>query len=136
MQKIKYIIIFTLTLALGMLYIQLSDYQKITSTLLENNSKNKNNTTELQNKIIFLETENLQLLNTIITLEETLALTQIQNNNNYTNDNNQSINYPMDIEPLNNERNETIPEINLTPNISIDEENEVSGFGLEYTQKF
>ena len=136
MQKVKYIIIFTLVLALGMVYIQLSDYQEITSTLLENNSDNKSNTIQLKNKIISLETQNQQLENTIISLEEQLSLVQIKLMSQQFTENNNTHNIPIDIEPLNQEQNQTTPGINLTPNITIDEENEITGFGLEYTQKF
>jgi len=136
MQKVKYIIIFTLVLALGMVYIQLADYQDITSTLLENNSDSKTNTIQLKNKISTLETQNEQLQNTIISLEEKLSLTQIQLMNQQFIENNNTINIPMDIQPLNKEQNQTAPELDLTPDITIDDENEVTGFGLEYTQKF
>ena len=133
MQKIKYIIIFTLVLALGMVYIQLADYQEITTTLLENNNDSKTNTIELENKIITLETQNQQLQNTIISLEETLSLTQIKLMNQKFVDNNNTLNSPMDIQPLNQEQNQTTSDFNLTPDITIDDENEVTGFGLEYT---
>lgn len=136
MTKIKYIIIFTLVLALGMVYIQLADYQDITSTLLENNSDNKNTTIELKNKITTLETQNQELQNTIISLEEKLSLTQLQLMNQQFIENNNTINIPMDIQPLNIEQNQTTPDVNLAPDITIDDENEVTGFGLEYTQKF
>ena len=136
MQKVKYIIIFTLVLALGMVYIQLADYQNITSTLLEDNSDSKNNTIQLKNKINSLETQNQQLQNTIISLEEKLSLAQIQLMNQQFIENNNTINIPMDIQPLNKEQNQTTPELDLTPDITIDDENEVTGFGLEYTQKF
>lgn len=136
MTKIKYIIIFTLVLALGMVYIQLADYQDITSTLLENNSDNKNTTIQLKNKITTLETQNQELQNTIISLEEKLSLTQIQLMNQQFIENNNTINIPMDIQPLNIEQNQTTPDVNLAPDITIDDENEVTGFGLEYTQKF
>ena len=143
MTKIKYIIIFTLVLALGMVYIQLADYQKITSTLLENNndSKNakiklKNKITTLENKIITLETENQQLQDKIISIEETQALTQIQFINQQFPENNNTLNLPMEIKPLHQEQNETSSDFNITPDITIDDENEITGFGLEYTQKF
>jgi len=136
MQKVKYIIIFTLVLALGMVYIQLADYQKITSTLLENNSDNKNNSIQLKNKIITLETQNQQLQNTIISLEEKLSLAQIQLMNQQFIENNNTLNLPMDIQPLNTEKNQTTPNLNLRPDITIDDENKVTGFGLDYTQKF
>lgn len=136
MQKIKYIIIFTLVLALGMVYIQLADYQDITSTLLENNSDNKNNSIQLKNTITTLETQNKQLQNTIISLEEKLSLAQIQLMNQQFIENNNTHNIPMDIQPLHQEENQTTPSLDITPDITIDDENEVTGFGLEYTQKF
>ena len=136
MQKVKYIIIFTLVLALGMVYIQLADYQKITSTLLENNTENKNNSVQLKNTIISLETQNQQLQNTIISLEEQLSLAQIKLVNHQFTENNNTLNLPMDIQPLNQEQNQTTPNLNLTPSITLDDENEITGFGLEYTQKF
>jgi len=136
MQKIKYIIIFTLVLALGMVYVQLLDYQKITTTLLENNANEKNKTTLLQNKIISLDTQNQELQNKIISLEETINLNKLQLHNNYSNDNNESNKFQLNTIPLNNEINPEIPETNLTPNITLDNENEITGFGLEYNQKF
>ena len=73
MEKVKYIIIFTLILALGLIYLQLIDYKNITNTLIkqnnnfENQVKNLNtNNTQLHNKIQSLEKE-------IIILEENLS---------------------------------------------------------------
>ena len=80
MQKIKYIIIFTLLLALGLLYVQLSDYDKITNTLLNENSSSYKNIEKLNNQIILLENTNLELNNQVKSLE-----------NNNTNLNNQIV---------------------------------------------
>ena len=139
MQKIKYIIIFTLLLALGMLYIQLADYKNITSTLLENNKSNKNTIQTLTNQISLLKAQNEQLQNQIITLEENLALTKIKlNTQNFVTDNNTTntlINdLPQYIEK--EEENNETTQLNPKPNITIDNENAITGFGLEYNQKF
>jgi len=137
MQKIKYIIIFILTLALGMIYIQLDDYQQITSSLLDTNSKNKIEKKELQNKITYLTKRNEELQNQIISIEEKLSLTQIQLNNKILLENNNSNTIQiMDLPPYKIEENTTTTPYYPIPSITIDKENEITGFEVEYKQKF
>lgn len=136
MQKITYVIILVLTLTLGMVYIQLADYQQITSSLLKDNQEYKNKLEHMQSNKTLLETENQQFQNTIISLEENLALKQLEINNQYIPDINGTQSFPINIEPLNNEEDNSSSTPPLTPNITIDNENEITGFGLEYKQKF
>jgi len=141
MQKIKYIIIFTLSLALGMVCIQLIDYQKITSTLLENNSENKNKNVALENTVISLTEKNEILQNKIISLEETLALAQLKLNNTYSNDNNLTKEILQNIQTIKDEKDEINEKvdssnIDISPNITIENQTDIIGFGLDYKQKF
>jgi len=141
MQKIKYIIIFTLALALGMVCIQLIDYQKITSTLLENNSENKNKNEALENTVISLTEKNEILQNKIISLEETLALAQLKLNNTYSNDNNLTKEILQNIQTIKDEKDEINEKvdssnIDISPNITIENQTDITGFGLDYKQKF
>ena len=138
MQKIKYIIIFTLTLALGILYIQITDYQNITNTLLSENTNSNTQTKSLQNTIQFLEDQNTELNDKIISLQEELAIIQIKlNNTNFIIDTNTTQNF---LEPQNSftlpQKNLIESPVDMTPNITLDEENKITGFGLEYKQKF
>lgn len=148
MQKIKYIIIFTLLLALVIIAIQLSDYQNITSSLLqENNSINKT-TQELNKEIISLKEQNEILQAKILSLEEQLSRQNIESNQlNFSNENNTTINSTQTPEPIPVEEEKSIftndttseqnsEDIEVKPNIKIDDENEITGFGLEYKQKF
>ncbi len=138
MQKIKYIIIFTLSLALGILYLQLTDYQNITNILLQENTTSNTKTKNLENKIISLEEQNTQLQNRIITLEEALAIKQIELNNlNFNTDTNTSVDLSQHQQSLDLpvEEPEELP-VDVKPNITLDEENKITGFGIEYKQEF
>ena len=137
MEKIKYIIIIILLLALGMVYKQLLDYQNISSSLLQNNTQGLDKHQIAQEKISALLLENEQLKDKIITLEESLSLLKIKHDSqNFMQDNNQTKSYNMDINPLKDEQTDISPKQNLTPNITLDNENEITGFGLQYNQKF
>jgi hypothetical protein len=137
MEKIKYIIIIILLLALGMVYKQLLDYQNISSSLLQNNTQGLDKHQMAQEKISVLLLENEQLKDKIITLEESLSLLKIKHDSqNFMQDNNQTKSYTMDINPLKDEQTDISPKQNLTPNITLDNENEITGFGLQYNQKF
>jgi len=136
MQKIKYIIIFTLVLALAIITVQLTDYQKITSVLLkENNTINQ--TTEILNKqITLLQEKNQELQNKIISLEEKLTMRNLElNNQNFSLDTNITKELKQKIQVIENAKDKN-GDLELTPNISIDDENKITGFGLEYKQKF
>jgi len=136
MQKIKYIIIFTLVLALAIITVQLTDYQKITSVLLkENNTINQ--TTEILNKqITLLQEKNQELQNKIISLEEKLTMRNLElNNQNFSLDTNITKELKQKIQVIENAKDKN-DDLELTPNISIDDENKITGFGLEYKQKF
>jgi cell division protein FtsB len=148
MQKIKYIIIFTLLLALAIIAVQLSDYQNITSSLLqENNSINKTTLT-LNKEIKSLKEQNEILQAKILSLEEQLSRQNIESNQfNFSNENNTTINSIQTQEPIPVEQEKSIftndttneqnsQNIDVKPNIKIDDENEITGFGLEYKQKF
>ncbi|MGB5866721.1 MAG: hypothetical protein WBG69_02500 [Arcobacteraceae bacterium] len=138
MQKIKYIIIFTLTLALGILYLQLTDYQNITNMLLQENTSSNTKTKNLENKILSLTEQNTQLQNRIISLEEALAIKQIELNNlNFNTDNNTTLDFSQHQKTfdLPTEKPEVLP-VDVKPNITLDEENKITGFGIEYKQQF
>jgi len=135
MQKINYIIIFTLVLALGMIFKQLTDYKTITEQLLQTNTESQQEIKNFENKVLTLVDENGNLQNKIISIEEELSLLKLKHENqDFSTDHNQTKNFPLEIQPIKNEQQ--IPTLNVTPNITIDEENEITGFGLEYTQKF
>ena len=137
MQKVKYIIIFTLLLILGIVYLQLIDYQNISSTLLDNNTKNTQIHNELKNKISSLKLENKELNNRIIILEEEISIAQLKlNPPTYNTEANSTHELFSDTKPLENMMNEKSIQLNPQPNITIDDENEITGFGLEYNQKF
>jgi hypothetical protein len=137
MQKIKYIIIFTLILALAIIYTQLSNYQTITSSLLRDNTNNNINTKELQNKIILLETQNQLLTDEIISLEETILQIKIESSPfNFTKDGNTTIILPNTIQSFEYKEIQESKDIDMKPNITIDDENKITGFELEYKQKF
>ncbi len=74
MQKIKYIVIFILTLALIFVYIQLDDYNKISNSLLQHNSSSSEKINNLQEKISNLENENEELKNSIFIFKEKIFL--------------------------------------------------------------
>jgi len=138
MQKIKYIIMFTLTLAVGILYVQLSDYQNITNVLLAENSNSNSITKSLQNTISNLKTENSQLTAQVISLQEELAVQKITSGNtNYILDTNTTHNFMQQQNTIDlpEKKPEELP-IDMTPNITLDEENKITGFGLEYKQNF
>jgi len=120
-----------------MLYKQLLDYQNISSSLLDNNTQSLGKHQKTKDTLELLQIENEELKDKIISLEESLALIKIKyDNQNFIQDNNRTKNLPMDINPLINENNETSLKQNLTPNITLDNENEITGFGLQYNQKF
>jgi len=138
MEKIKYIIIFTLTLGLGILYVQLLDYQKIASSLLQENANYTNKINNLQNEIELSTSNNIKLNNKIIFLEEALAIKKIQLNNlnfraqNQFDTNNSENPIPLNLPPKELKKSPS----DLKPNITLDNENQITGFGLEYQQTF
>ena len=128
MQKIKYIIIATLLLALAIIYFQLLNYKNISSLLLKEN-------TNLLNKIDDLNA-NIVLLNyKIISLEESLSIEIELYKPFFTNDINTTNMLQENLNPLNKMQQET-EESTLTPNINLDEENKIIDFGLEYKHEF
>ncbi|MGB3750849.1 MAG: hypothetical protein WA945_04730 [Arcobacteraceae bacterium] len=138
MQKINYIIFFILILALAMVSFQLTDYHSITKSLLKDNSTSNTHNNNLQDTITLLKNETEQLKTKIILLEETLSRTQIELNNqtilqNYTSNIND---YSLQPKPLTIEEVEKSDPMQVTPNITLDDENEITGFGIEYKQQF
>ena len=162
MQKIKYIIIFTLLLALGLLYVQLSDYDKITNTLLNENSSSYKNIETLNNKVILLENKNIELNNQIelledkntnlnkqlitlqeeiISIEENISISQLPIQPNIITDTNKTINSSLDMHQevlLNSQSDESIEEFNMPiePKVTLDDQNKITGFGIEYKEEF
>lgn len=100
MQKIKYIIILILALSLVFVYIQLSDYDKISNSLLQQNSSSSKKIEDLESQVSTLQAENQVLQDTIATqkqkiflLEEELILIKYdKSDSNTTSDSNTSIN--------------------------------------------
>jgi len=161
MEKIKYIIIFTLVLGLGLLYMQIDDYDDITNSLLLDSKSSHKNKLTFQKQILTLQTENtkynqkinlLEINNTelndkililqeqIISLEENHSLSKIKTvNTKYTLPTND---FNLTEEMLkNNENNYTQKKDEdnsslLKPNVTIDDENKITGFGVEYSQEF
>ena len=72
MQKVKYVIIFTLLVALGLLYIQLDDYDKISNSLLQENISSNDEIKTLNEKVQDLQNENELLQNKVYSLEQQL----------------------------------------------------------------
>ena len=142
MQKIKYILIFTLSLALGLLYYKTDNYQKLSNILLTKNNQMSQEYQVFEEKIENLKDQMLDrdgkiltLNEKIIKLEEQLQLSQMKVEDiNYTIETPETITHI--IPPvLSNEENIS-NNIKLTPSITIDDENTITGFGLEYGQKF
>ena len=100
MQKIKYIIILNLALSLVFVYIQLSDYDKISNSLLQQNSSSSKKIEDLESQVSTLQAENQVLQDTIATqkqkiflLEEELILIKYdKSDSNTTSDSNTSKN--------------------------------------------
>lgn len=150
MQKIKYIIIFTLLLALGLLYVQLDDYDKITNRLIKDNRSSLQNKTFLNKTIEELKTTNSELKNTIMILKEKIISLEEKNHlltiqfyeqNITRQDKNASINFNLNQEisekqEYTQENINTEESLNITPNITLDDENKITGFGVEYKQEF
>ena len=134
MKKIYYVIIFILIIALGMLYIQLIDYQKITASLLKDNRQSVNKITELNNNKLNLESQNKVFQEQIISLQENLISQKIEFEKLYTSSGNED-NLSLDLEEQIENKKDTLNP-SLTPNVNLNEENEVTGFGLQYSQKF
>ncbi len=161
MKKIKYIIIFTLLLALALIYKQLIDYKDIANTLLSevNNLDKqtkilKQQTEEQSNKIIELEQTHIEQEDYITTLKNEMILMHINanelNTTDDTNDSNQSYfdlndtnqiytnNYEensyqdIQTDELNeNEINETLTDETELNNSS---QNAITGYGLEHME--
>jgi len=134
MKKIYYVIIFILIIALGMLYTQLLDYQKITTSLLKDNKNSIEKITELKNNTINLENQNEEFQTQIIDLKENLITIETEFNKQKLNED--KINsLPLDLEEEIEKKKDSLAP-SLTPNVKLNEENEVTGFGLQYSQKF
>ncbi len=74
MQKIKYIIILILALSLVFVYIQLSDYDKISNSLLQQNSSSSKKIEDLESQVSTLKAENQVLQDTIATQKQKIFL--------------------------------------------------------------
>jgi len=138
MQKIKYIIIFTLTLIVAMITIQLLDYQKISTNLIDDNNLNQKENEVLKQKITLLEEQNKELQDKIILLEEQMVVNSLKiKQEDYSFDYNSSIKINTQIPSFYKKReNKSLDTIYLTPDMTIDDENQITGFGLNYKQKF
>lgn len=134
MNKIYYIIIFILIITLGMLYTQLIDYKEITTSLLDNNKQSIIKIKKLENHTLTLETQNKEFETKLIALEENLRLkeTTLEQDSFSSTDND---NLALDFQKEELEKQDT-PNSSVSPNVTLDDENKVTGFGLKYSQKF
>ena len=143
-EKIKYLIIFTLILSLGILYTQLANYKNLTNALILENNKltiqnNKNQKEILSNKNLIQQKEIIikQLNNNIITLDENILKLTIKKDNqlnNFSTDklSTQELTY---IPPAVNTTNLDL-DTNIIPSIEVSDQNKITGFNLQYQQKF
>jgi len=150
MQKIKYIIIFTLLLALALVYIEMVNYKEIANQLLNQNNSIENRYITKNKETIKLDKsldeantlnqnlkdENKILKQKIIDLEENLTNmicnTKIIEDINYTI--NTKPNYKLHIIEKNSTSSFDIP---IVPSISIDQEKkEIDSLQIQYEQKF
>ncbi len=162
MQKIKYLIIFALILALALVYTQLDNYKKLTNNLLTENNNNlttnkqKSKQIRILNQKIRQMTQDhnitikalnslnqqqnqtiIKLTEQIITLEENLSIIKINNTI-------KQIDYTIEPREINYNNIKTIEEENddenkdtlITPSLTFDEENKITGFGIQYGQTF
>jgi Tfp pilus assembly protein PilN len=74
MQKIKYIIILVLVLLLGFVYLQLTDYDKISNSLLQQNSSSNKKIDNLESQVSTLKAENQVLQDIIATQKQKIFL--------------------------------------------------------------
>jgi len=127
MKNIQYIIIFTLTLTLGLVYSKIINYENITDELLSDNI--------IQiNKIKSLKSKNSTLQQTIINLEITIKnldnnLSQEKNNTKILREQIillAPISYDIDSNDTNN--TQQLLENNITQQSDFIEENEITGF--------
>ena len=161
MEKIKYVIIFTLVLGLGLLYLQINDYDNITNTLLQDSKSSQKNKLSFQKQILALQTKNIEYIDKIskletnstelnnkinilqkqiILLEKNLFLYKTNIVEKKYTEQTDDLNLTQEIlmgntNNYNHEDNENNTST-LKPNITIDEENKITGFGLDYSQKF
>ena len=128
MEKIKYLIIFTLVLALGLTYIELTNYKNIINQLLNTNNIQEQKIEELENKL-------KNQIETIISLEENLsnAKLNIQELNFKIPKTTLEYKYIPDIE-TNTTTINNYPDIK--PTISFDENRNIEGFNIQFKQTF
>ncbi len=122
MQKIKYIIIATLLLALAIIYSQFLDYKNISSILLKENENLINKTHDLNDKIT--------------SLEESLSIKEIELYKPYFRYDLNTTSILLQNFNLLNKMSQEAEKSALTPNIKLDEENKILNFKLEYKQEF
>lgn len=162
MKNITYIIIFILVIALGLLYTQLVNYQNIIDNLLYENNQQTETITILNNDKLELN-NNIENLHTKITTLENNLSHELNTSNNLKNtieeqnknllEHNitikvEDINYTIPTNDLNislepvpqivesNDTTTAIEQLDVKPNITLDDENKITGFGLEYQQTF
>ncbi|PIF04147.1 MAG: hypothetical protein CSA86_03365 [Arcobacter sp.] len=166
MKNIQYIIIFTLLLALGILYIQFMNYKNISSTLLNENTRNTAQISQLNSKISSLIIQNKELKTKISVLKKELDHYKSPINTILPEKEpvipNESIdmhklylktsldekvekdysnqNFTNNIAPYKKEvekEDEKVNSSSLMPSIDIDiEKEEITGVGIQYEQKF
>lgn len=140
MQKVKYVIIFTLLVALGLLYIQLDDYDKISNSLLQENISSNDEIKTLNEKVQDLQNENELLQNKVYSLEQQLLeqernITLSKLDDNYSIDNTLDLNNSIEQE-INDTQTIRSDEINIQPKITLDNENKITGFEQQNKEDF
>jgi len=140
MQKVKYVIIFTLLVALGLLYIQLDDYDKISNSLLQENISSNDEIKTLNEKVQDLQSENELLQNKVYSLEQQLLeqernITLSKLDDNYSIDNTLDLNNSIEQE-INDTQTIRSDEINIQPKITLDNENKITGFEQQNKEDF
>ena len=155
-EKVTYLIIFILLLVSTLLYIQIRDFNSVTTILVEDNKHNQQINQELkkeldiaksivvsQNKTIEDQKIQIETLNdTIIGLQEQISNMRIYNgmnssiyDNNYTTTNQQLI----EDQNLTNQQIDQTQQNSSTqilPSVEVNDENKITKFGVEYHQKF
>lgn len=157
MAKVKYIIILTLILVIGLLFLQLQNHKQLTNDLVyENNYLDKDHKSlinqikqleekisNLENKITTLENNNTNLQDNINQLQDDIILMEedinnkhlIPNDINYTIKINDNI-YKMPPTFESNETNISEDDLKIIPKIQLDDENNIESINIEYKENF
>lgn len=143
MEKFKYIIIFLLTVLLGLTYYQLNQYQKISNKLIaENNYLDKKNE-ELSSQNLKKQ-ETIEVLNRQIKDQEQEILSLQNHLSNLLSsqplqkDYNEMGENPFEEKApgLKNNDDEQKPDLSLDPGVNLDENNEIESIEIKLKKSF